>query len=327
MTDLSIIIPLYNAAEFIERCVASCADQGLGESFEIIVVDDGSTDNSLAVAERLRDKYPMLRVFSQENQGAGMARNHGLSVAQGRYVSFVDSDDYLLPGALKGIVERCVDNQLDLCKYIIRCKQMNDGSIISRKHEVETEKVFTGEYLMTQQSVAMDSACSSVYDKAFLDSNGLRFSSQTSSEDTEFTINVYAKAQRVMFTNEEVYVYEIREGTRGHSVDEAARRRYLLNNIHNAVLMKNVMATSHFSTTTRRALRKRINSMTFGILYEMLQAKGAISADTVQEVLNLAKAEGLYPIKGSTYTWKSTLMAKALNIEWVLKRSLSSPTP
>lgn len=94
MPSISVIVPMYNAELTIERCMESVLSQTFND-FEIIVVDDGSSDNSLALAESLQRQHPQfVKVLSQHNQGAGVARNYAISQSSGQYITFLDSDDY-----------------------------------------------------------------------------------------------------------------------------------------------------------------------------------------------------------------------------------------
>lgn len=99
--DLSIIIPAFNAAHCIERVLRSLEAAGANGAREIIVVDDGSTDNTAAHAKRCAPWLPRLRVVRQANRGPGGARNHGLAVSTGKYVHFVDADDTLVEDAYR----------------------------------------------------------------------------------------------------------------------------------------------------------------------------------------------------------------------------------
>jgi len=97
---VSVITPNYNAADFLERCVLSVAGQGI-ESLEHIIIDDGSSDNSKEILEKLVQDHGHLKVVYQKNQGAGVARNFGINEARGRFISFLDADDYWLENKLK----------------------------------------------------------------------------------------------------------------------------------------------------------------------------------------------------------------------------------
>ena len=116
---LSIIVPMYNVELYIEKCLLSCLNQDLPASdYEIIVVNDGSPDSSLAIAERIASLYDNLTIVSQKNAGLSAARNKALSLAKGKYVWFVDSDDRIQENCLRYILDECYNNGLDLCgKY------------------------------------------------------------------------------------------------------------------------------------------------------------------------------------------------------------------
>lgn len=95
---ISIIIPIYNASLLLERCIDSVFANAEGFDLEIIAIDDGSTDNSVEI---LRNKYPMVTLFQQANQGPAAARNEGIAQANGQYIAFLDADDYWLPGFIE----------------------------------------------------------------------------------------------------------------------------------------------------------------------------------------------------------------------------------
>lgn len=99
---LSIIIPTYNVQDYLERCISSCLNQNIDiNSYEIIVVNDGSQDKSLSIAQKLAAVYNNISIISQSNAGLSAARNKGLSLAQGEYVWFIDADDAIKTNSLK----------------------------------------------------------------------------------------------------------------------------------------------------------------------------------------------------------------------------------
>ena len=106
MLKLSIIIPVYNVEKYIEKCLVNCAQQDCcTDSYEIIVVNDGTKDNSLAIAEDVARRYDNIYITSQLNAGLSEARNKGLSLAKGEYVWFVDSDDWIDTNCLTDIMK------------------------------------------------------------------------------------------------------------------------------------------------------------------------------------------------------------------------------
>ena len=110
--DISVIIPVYNKAEYIQQCIESLQEQDFDE-FEIVAVDDGSTDKSGEICDRIVNQYPNFRVFHTPNQGVTAARRYGLEQAKGTYVVFVDSDDALMPHALKTLYETIEKQKAD----------------------------------------------------------------------------------------------------------------------------------------------------------------------------------------------------------------------
>lgn len=100
MTSITIIVPVYNTENYIETCLKSLISQNL-DNFEIICINDGSTDNSFDILNKYAKHYGNIKILSQQNQGVSIARNNGLKIAKGDYVMFVDSDDWIEKNSLK----------------------------------------------------------------------------------------------------------------------------------------------------------------------------------------------------------------------------------
>ena len=116
-TTLSIIIPLYNCEKYIKHCLDSILAQGLNKSdFEIIIVDDGSVDNSYAIASAYATDHDNIIVVRQENQGVACTRNNALKMAKGNYVTFVDADDMLVGGSLAKLLRIAMENKAEMVK-------------------------------------------------------------------------------------------------------------------------------------------------------------------------------------------------------------------
>lgn len=116
--SISIVIPIYNAERYLAECLASLGRQTFRD-FEVIAVNDGSTDGSLALLRRAEREYPFLRVIDQENGGVSAARNNGMAAARGAYLGFVDADDYVAPNYLERLYRTCVDTgaEISCCYY------------------------------------------------------------------------------------------------------------------------------------------------------------------------------------------------------------------
>ena len=116
---LSVIVPVYNVEKFLPRCLDSLLRQGLevGE-YEVICVNDGSPDNCAPILAEYEQKFPgIFRVITQENQGLGEARNTGMKAAQGEWITFVDSDDYVIDSGYKYLLGHFCDERMDVLQF------------------------------------------------------------------------------------------------------------------------------------------------------------------------------------------------------------------
>ncbi len=116
MIKVSVVVPIYNAGSYIDRCAPSLVNQSLGaDAYEVVYVDDGSTDDSAERLDRLAEAHPHVRVFRQENSGwPGKPRNVGVDRAEGKYVQFVDQDDELSYEALERLYALAERNGSDI---------------------------------------------------------------------------------------------------------------------------------------------------------------------------------------------------------------------
>lgn len=113
---VSVIIPIYNKANFLDNTLRSVCNQSY-EHMEIIAINDGSTDDSLEIAEKWSEKYPEIRVISQENQGVSAARNRGLREMSGSFIFFLDADDTLEPHTIRKLTDCVKDKNIAYCMY------------------------------------------------------------------------------------------------------------------------------------------------------------------------------------------------------------------
>ena len=142
MTVLSIVVPVYNVEKYLRQCLDSVIGAKTDE-YEIVCVNDGSTDSSPAILEEYREKYPeTVRVVHTENGGLGAASNNGIMAAKGEYVGFLDRDDYLEPGAVEEMPDAC---RSDADLIIFDFNEVNDqGNLIAVKKGCSREEINNG---------------------------------------------------------------------------------------------------------------------------------------------------------------------------------------
>ena len=119
---ISVIVPVYNVEEYLEKCVDSIVAQKVDEEFEVILVDDGSKDNSGQLCDELAEKYPNVKSFHKENGGLSDARNYGIKVSTGDKITFIDSDDYVEETYLKDLLDLMnrFDADMAITKVVLR---------------------------------------------------------------------------------------------------------------------------------------------------------------------------------------------------------------
>ena len=208
----SIIIPVYNVKDYLEKCFRSVLSQ-CRDDCEIILVDDGSTDGvSGALCDRLAAEAPeRVAVIHKPNGGLGDARNVGLEHAQGEYVLFVDSDDYLLPGLLDALREKLSEADADIIDFGFVVD--NDGRIRER-HCGELEAF--GTFRLSEHPEALlvlPAAWRRLYRRSLFLDNNIRYPSRVWYEDIRTTPKLFAKAQSIASLNAPYYGYMVRAGS------------------------------------------------------------------------------------------------------------------
>lgn len=210
---LSIIIPVYNVEQYLQKCIDSILvdNQFAGQ---MICVNDGSTDGSLAILEHYAAKYPNVEIITQLNKGLSEARNTGLKVAKGEYVMFVDSDDWIFPGTLKKVVGRI---QREDVLYFNAKKYYEDSQTFDKDCNIEELKNVDGQQYLAEiyrkpRNIPYVCVVCGIYNRAFLLKNNLWNEPGIYHEDNYFTPQVLLAAKNISSVNEYVYVYRIWNG-------------------------------------------------------------------------------------------------------------------
>jgi glycosyltransferase involved in cell wall biosynthesis len=222
---LSIVTPVYNVSLYIERCVQSAVDQ-LGRGDEIILVDDGSTDDSGQYCDWFQRSYgDCIKVIHQQNKGLSEARNTGIREASGDYIVFLDSDDWLMRGALAQIKSILFKRRVDVLIGKFRAYQMppkagifDDPTDFDKQlggDELNAEHVKRGIF----ENNMMCTAWRNVVRREFIKRNALLFEPGILHEDEEWCPRLYAAAQSFAFNTRPFYAYRLRDGSIVYSRD------------------------------------------------------------------------------------------------------------
>jgi len=213
---VSIIIPFFNAEEYLGRCLESVLGQDL-DAYEVVCVNDGSTDKSLAIAEEYASRHSTIRIINQQNGGLSNARNNGMRVAEGEYLMFVDGDDYLEKNVLGHLYELGEQYSLDMLDFRVNVVRDNVSNLMfpepDRTPEVSDGRSYLASYIARYGRQPFVSAWSHLFRHRMITDSGLTFIEGRKYEDLVFTASAYLKSERVLYTGMAVYNYVKVEGS------------------------------------------------------------------------------------------------------------------
>lgn len=221
MDKVSIIVPVYNAEKYLSHCIESLSNQTY-KNIEIILVNDGSTDDSLKICEKYAEKDNRIRLHNIKNSGVSTARNIGIGIATGTYITFVDSDDWAEPNMLEFAVTKIKETESDIVIWSCFKNYYNNELRISMIPG--GDKVFEGSkdilYLKSihamygeekiTDSVSTGSVWCKLYRKEIITRNNLKFNTYlTRAQDTVFSINAFKYANKISYFDKNLYHYRI----------------------------------------------------------------------------------------------------------------------
>lgn len=202
MTDISIIVPIYNAEKYLDKCIESLINQTKKE-LEFILINDGSTDNSEKIIKKYKDKR--IKYFKNENQGIGKTRNFGIEKATGKYIMFIDSDDYIDKNMAKLMFDKAFSNSLDMvvCDYY---KVINNENIEEKLPSFKPTTLKNSPNLLCDINL---SPWNKIYKTSLIKDNNIRFVEDLKYEDAPFVIETLDKANKIGKVNKCLNYYVI----------------------------------------------------------------------------------------------------------------------
>ena len=230
MCLISVIVPVYNVEKYLEQCLDSIINQNL-KDIEIICVNDGSTDNSLRILENFSSKDNRVKIFSKENGGQASARNLGIKKAKGKYIAFVDSDDFIKKDMFVKLYDLAEINDLDIamCKIALYDEDTGNinenawyyklgvfGNFNKNIFNHNDTREFTCEISVTPYN--------KIYKTSLIKENNIYFPEGLIFEDEKFFYDVYLRAERVSISDDFLYYY--RTNRKGSTVDISKENDY-----------------------------------------------------------------------------------------------------
>lgn len=212
MSRVSIIIPVYNIAEFLSRCLDSVLSQTLVD-MEVLLIDDGSNDGSEIICDEYAAKDDRIRVFHLQNGGVSRARNKGIAAATGDYIGFVDADDWISPDMFLSLVSAADTNNTDIviCDCYTACgDNLELDSFSEIKEGIFAKSQIKPEYLLQFAGVAW--RC--IYKRSFIEKYSVSFPLDMKiSEDRVFNVYAFGFAEGIYYLKKPLYYRFVREGS------------------------------------------------------------------------------------------------------------------
>lgn len=290
---LSYIIPLYNTEAYIVRCLRSIIAQDQPEGgYEVIVVDDGSTDGGRELVEALAAEHPQVRLLSQTNAGVSAARNKALDAARGRFVQFVDSDDYLAEGMMQSLLQRAIDESLDVLVFNYNCVDA-DGN--DRPHDRDdnypSTAAMTGVDYLEHHSMT-PYVWRFLVRRDYLNQGNWRFdTSLIVCEDGALIARFLLNAPRVAHDGSAPYNYASRGDSAMHNPDPEHLKQRIFSQVDAAVSIDEVIKQYE----ARTGLKAPASVAGVRNVYLYFSLTKAMTCGLVEEVVARMRRSGLYP--------------------------------
>ncbi|WP_340155442.1 glycosyltransferase [uncultured Winogradskyella sp.] len=199
MTNLiSVIVPVYNAEQYLERCINSIANQTY-RNLEIILINDGSSDSSKTICKSFATNDTRITVVNQQNGGSSIARNTGLEIAKGDFISFIDSDDYIEPIMLEKMLNLLLENNLEVVE--IERNSAENNVVFDDSFKIENSITATKRIINTTSFQVWKR----LYKRSIVEN--MRFIPNIIHQDVFFTIDVINKVNSIGFLNSPLYQY------------------------------------------------------------------------------------------------------------------------
>mgnify|MGYP001571583704 CR=1 FL=1 len=224
---ISVIIPCYNAERSLEKCLTSVIQQSY-DNLEIILIDDGSTDNSSKIYKGFQHRDDKIKIIKQENSGVSKARNNGVKAATGEYICFVDSDDWVEPDYCYELYQLLIQEKADI-SIIEASYEDENGNIVFNK-PTSDEKVFEGKRalaLLLEDNIVQSHPWGKLYKSSFF--NNVHFPENLKCfEDYSTLFKIFDKAMTVVKSNKKLYHYIQHDDSLSHNLSpETAYNFYL----------------------------------------------------------------------------------------------------
>jgi len=293
--DLSIIIPFFNSENYILQCITSITNQNLPiKDYEIILINDGSTDMSNKIVSQLIDKFSNIKLITQKNSGLSASRNKGLSLSQGNYIFFMDSDDYLALNTLSHLLKIVDKNDLDMLEFSYTQTKLRD---IYNTHkalkDVKFEVLEGKDYIATRNY--LDYVWVYLYRRSFLLNSKVKFIEGKIMEDTLFNAELIPKAKRIAYYPLDVVRYVDNPNSLTNDKKYEAKKKMINDHVFMAVKYSDLIKKLNLERINTKVLKRKQQYIIFSILKNLLDNN--FKFHEINPILSTLTEQNLYPLK------------------------------
>ena len=297
---LSIIVPFYNAEKHLECCINSLVNQVLREEdYEIILINDGSTDNGKEIAEAYRKKHDNISIYNQVNQGLGATRNIGIELAKGDYVYFIDSDDYLAFNTLDIILNYAFKYHLDLLGFSTFPTPRVDLIASKTNNQFTDIEVLKGIDFLIEHKNHDLGACWYIIKRDYLIKSGFKFVEGKFFEDVVFTYNMFLHSKRSLYLPIDAHRYVTVPNSITNNDNQVHLKKViedytsLIHRMNELIIKISSKIEPNYNVIVDNIKFKRSVNVYF-MFYKMIRSN--ISINKIDKILKGFKKAGVYPL-------------------------------
>lgn len=299
---LSIIVPMYNEEKYIIHCLKSLLNQNISkDEYEILVIDDGSTDNSLKIVQEFHKNTANsnITIHTKKNGGLSDARNFGYPLAKGKYIYFVDSDDYIASNVLDQLISCLEKNKLEILSF--DCINTTDLNLKESKNKnlVNSNIVVSNGIEYMANNHFHHAVWSYIVSKEFLEKTKITFVKDLLLEDCAYTPNLFFKAHRIAHLNIDVYRYlQIKPNSIMRKLDASHLTRMIES--HNYIFeeINTIINQLDTNNLTQKKCSKRLNNRQQTLLFFLLSklVKTNYPLEDLKKVIHKFEQLNVYPL-------------------------------
>lgn len=293
--EISVIIPVYKTEQYLNECVDSVLNQTF-QNFEIILVNDGSPDDSGLICDAYKQKDNRIKVFHKKNGGQSSARNLALSYVIGTYVFFLDSDDVLHPNAFKILLDKMDLYHVDIIAYSFDYIDEKSNPInCFIKSDYDHDVIHTGADFLNRFTI-IGAMCMYFYRTDFLLKKQLKMLEGIYREDEDFVVRAISFCECIVSISDKIYKYRKNLNSTTNKKDLEHKLKLIEDTCHIAISLQKLMNQSD-NILIRRGIRKKIESLGVNVYGELVKYGKSISPITRKKIQSLLIEADLLPFR------------------------------